>query len=142
MKLNIILICYSIILTSMVMAYDTFGIGVNGTNPLQSVSFYGNRVYYGADFLITGSKKVALKYNITPVIIGITLVAFGTSLPELIVSIMANLKGAPGMAIGNIMGSNVANIGLVLGITAICSPIYFPFATIRYDLYFLIFITF
>ena len=98
-------------------------------------------IYYGAEFLIKGSKTVAEQYNISSVIIGITLVALGTSLPELIVSIMANLRGAPGMAIGNIMGSNVANIGLVLGTTAILSPIYFPFANIRYDLYFLILIT-
>ena len=98
-------------------------------------------LYYGAEFLIKGSKTVAIKFNLSPLVIGITLVAFGTSLPELIVSIMANLKGEPGMAIGNVMGSNVANIGLVLGITAICSPIYFPFVKIRYDIYFLIGIT-
>ena len=52
-------------------------------------------LYYGAEFLIKGSKAVAEKYNLSPVIIGITLVAMGTSLPELIVSIMANLKGEP-----------------------------------------------
>ena len=98
-------------------------------------------IYYGAEFLIKGSKAVAAKYNISSVIIGITLVALGTSLPELIVSIMANLRGAPGIAIGNVLGSNVANIGLVLGISAIFSPIYFPFTNIRFDLYFLILIT-
>ncbi len=97
---------------------------------------------YGAEFLIKGSKTVAEKYNISSVIIGITLVALGTSLPELIVSIMATLKGSPGIAIGNVMGSNVANIGLVLGTTAILSPICFPFAKIRFDMYFLIGITF
>ncbi|SVE62178.1 uncharacterized protein METZ01_LOCUS515032, partial [marine metagenome] len=99
-------------------------------------------LYYGAEFLIKGSKTVAEKYNISSVIIGITLVALGTSLPELIVSIMANLRGEPGMAIGNVMGSNVANIGLVLGTTAILSPIYFPFAKIRFNMYFLLGITF
>ena len=98
-------------------------------------------IYYGAEYLIKGSKAVATKYNISSVIIGITLVALGTSLPELIVSIMANLRGAPGIAIGNVLGSNVANIGLVLGISAIFSPIYFPFTNIRFDLYFLILIT-
>ena len=99
-------------------------------------------LYYGAEFLIKGSKTVAEKYNISSVIIGITLVALGTSLPELIVSIMATLRGEPGMAIGNVMGSNVANIGLVLGTTAILSPIYFPFAKIRFNMYFLLGITF
>ena len=57
-------------------------------------------LYYGAEFLIKGSKAVAVKFNLSPLVIGITLVAFGTSLPELIVSLMANLKGEPGMAIG------------------------------------------
>ena len=95
-------------------------------------------LYYGAEFLITGSKSIAERFNIPPVVVGITLVAFGTSLPELIVCIMANLQGESGMAIGNVMGSNVANIGLVLGTTAILSPIYFPFNKIRYDMYFLI----
>ena len=99
-------------------------------------------LYYGAEFLIKGSKSVAEKYNISSVIIGITLVALGTSLPELIVSIMANIREEPGMAIGNVMGSNVANIGLVLGTTTILSPINFPFTKIRFNMYFLIGITF
>ena len=76
-------------------------------------------LYYGADFLITGSKKVALKFNITPVIIGISLVAFGTSLPELIVSIIATLKNDSGIVVGNVVGSNIANIGFVLGISGL-----------------------
>ena len=98
-------------------------------------------LYYGAEFLIKGSKNIAAKYKIPNVVIGITLIALGTSLPELIVSIMANLRGEPGLVIGNVMGSNVANIGLVLGTTAILSPIYFSFAKIRYDMYFLLGIT-
>ena len=98
-------------------------------------------LYYGAEFLIKGSKTVATKFNIPSVVIGITLVALGTSMPELIVCIMANIKGESGMVIGNVMGSNVANIGLVLSITAILRPIYFPFAKIRFDMYFLIGIT-
>ena len=98
-------------------------------------------LYFGAEFLIKGSKSIAIKFNISPIIIGITLVAVGTSLPELIVSILSILKNEPGIVIGNIMGSNVANIGLVLGITAILSPIYVPFEKIRYDMYFLMGIT-
>ena len=98
--------------------------------------------YYGADFLILGSKSIASKFKIPPIVVGITLVAFGTSLPELIVSIIAILKGESGMVIGNIVGSNIANIGLVLAVTAIFVPIVFSFKKISVDLYFLIFITF
>ena len=99
-------------------------------------------LYFGAEFLIRSSKTISAKYNISPVVIGITLVSLGTSLPELIVSIIANLRGEPGMALGNVIGSNVTNISLVLGTTAIFSPISFSFAKIRYDMYFLILITF
>ena len=99
-------------------------------------------LYYGADFLILGSKSIAAKFKIPPIVVGITLVAFGTSLPELIVSIIAILKGESGMVIGNVVGSNIANIGLVLAVTAILVPIVFSFKKISFDLYFLIFITF
>ena len=99
-------------------------------------------LYYGADFLILGSKSIASKFKIPPIVVGITLVAFGTSLPELIVSIIAILKGESGMVIGNVVGSNIANIGLVLAVTAILVPIIFLFKKISIDLYFLIFITF
>jgi len=99
-------------------------------------------LYYCADFLILGSKSIASKFKIPPIVVGITLVAFGTSLPELIVSIIAILKGESGMVIGNVVGSNIANIGLVLAVTAILVPIVFSFKKIRFDLYFLIFITF
>ena len=98
-------------------------------------------LYYGSDFFINGSKAVSLKFNISSIIIGITLVAFGTSLPELIVSIIANLKGESGMVVGNVIGSNIANIGLVLAITAFLSPIYLSFNKISFDLYFLICVT-
>ena len=99
-------------------------------------------LYYGADFLILGSKSIASKFKIPPIVVGITLVAFGTSLPELIVSIIAILKGESGMVIGNVVGSNIANIGLVLGVTAILTPIIFSFKKISFDIYFLIVITF
>ncbi len=82
-------------------------------------------IYYGADFLILGSKSIASKFKIPPIVVGITLVAFGTSLPELIVSIIAIIKGESGMVIGNVVGSNIANIGLVLAVTAILVPIVF-----------------
>ena len=111
-----------------------------GTNLLQLL--VGSvLLYYGAEFLITGSKSIAEKFNIPPIIVGITLVAFGTSLPELIVSIHAILHNESGIVVGNVVGSNIANIGLVLGITAMMTPIYFSYKKIRFDLYFLLFIT-
>ena len=99
-------------------------------------------LYFGADYLILGSKTIASKFKIPPIVVGITLVAFGTSLPELIVSIIAILKGESGIVIGNVVGSNIANIGLVLGVTAILTPIIFSFKKISFDIYFLIIITF
>ena len=99
-------------------------------------------LYYGADFLITGSKNVALKFKIPPIVVGITLVAFGTSLPELIVSIIAIFqKDGSGIVVGNVVGSNIANIGLVLGVTAVLTPVFFSYKRISFDLYFLMFIT-
>ena len=97
-------------------------------------------LYYGADFLITGSQTVATKFKISPIIVGITLVAFGTSLPELIVSIIAIFRDKPGIVVGNVVGSNITNIGLVLGISALLAPIFFSFKKISIDLYFLMFI--
>ena len=99
-------------------------------------------LYFGADYLILGSKSIASRFKIPPIVVGITLVAFGTSLPELIVSIIAILKGESGIVIGNVVGSNIANIGLVLGVTAILTPIIFSFKKISFDIYFLIVITF
>jgi len=99
-------------------------------------------LYFGADYLILGSKSIASRFKIPPIVVGITLVAFGTSLPELIVSIIAILKGESGIVIGNVVGSNIANIGLVLGVTAILTPIVFSFKRISFDLYFLIVINF
>ena len=110
---------------------------------LDLVQFFFGTVllYYGADILILGSKQIANKFNISPIIIGMTLVALGTSLPELIVSIIANIQGAPGIVVGNVMGSNIANIGLVVGLTAIVKPIIVPPHKIKIDMYVLIFIT-
>ena len=71
----------------------------------------------GGDFLVKSAVGLANKFNLSPLLIGITVVSFGTSAPELIVSIQATLEGSPGIAIGNVLGSNIANIGLVLGLT-------------------------
>jgi len=73
----------------------------------------------GGEFLVRGSVAIALKLRISKFIIGLTLVAFATSAPELIVSIIAAMKGKSAIALGNVIGSNVANIGLILGLTAL-----------------------
>lgn len=71
---------------------------------------------YGADFIIKESERVALHFNISPFIIGATLIAFGTSLPEMAVSVSASLKENGNIAVANVIGSTIFNIALVLGI--------------------------
>mgnify|MGYP006183837419 FL=1 len=80
-------------------------------------------LFYGGDFLVTGSARLARFLKISPFVIGATVIAFGTSSPEFAVAILAALDAAPELAMGNIIGSNIANIGLVLGITAMIAPI-------------------
>jgi cation:H+ antiporter len=80
-------------------------------------------LYFGGDFLVTGSVRLGQKYRISPFIIGATIIGFGTSAPELAVSIFAALRGAPELALGNVVGSNIANVALVLGLTAILIPL-------------------
>lgn len=76
----------------------------------------------GGDLLVRGAVSVARRINVSPMIIGLTLVGFGTSTPELVTSIQAALAGAPGIAVGNVVGSNIANILLILGVAALVSP--------------------
>jgi len=77
----------------------------------------------GGEFLVRSSVGLSFKLNISKMIIGMTVVSFATSAPELLVSLQAALDGSPAIAINNVVGSNIANIGLVLGITAIIGPI-------------------
>ena len=77
----------------------------------------------GGDLLVKSAVCLANKFKVSPLLIGITIVSFGTSAPELIVSLKATLDGKSGIAIGNIIGSNVANIGLVLGLTVALRPV-------------------
>lgn len=76
----------------------------------------------GGDFLVRGAVALASKAGIPPLIVGLTIVAFGTSAPEMVVSAAAAISNAPGLAVGNIVGSNIANIFLVLGLPAILMP--------------------
>ncbi len=77
----------------------------------------------GADWLVTGASRVAEHRGVSPLLVGLTVVAFGTSAPELVVSTTAVLGGKPGIAVGNVMGSTVANVGLIVGLGALVRPI-------------------
>ncbi len=77
----------------------------------------------GGEFLVRSSVALSFKFNISKLVIGMTVVSFATSAPELLVSLQAALDGSSDIALGNVIGSNIANIGLVLGITAIISPL-------------------
>ena len=77
----------------------------------------------GGDLLVRGAVAIASRLGVSPLMIGLTLVGFGTSTPELVTSIAAALKGSPAIAIGNVVGSNLANIFLILGLTALISPV-------------------
>lgn len=80
-------------------------------------------LFIGAEGLIRGSSNLAIKIGITPLVVGLTVVAFGTSTPELVVSLKAALLGNSSIALGNVVGSNVANIALILGVAAIIRPL-------------------
>ncbi|TNB47315.1 calcium/sodium antiporter [Martelella lutilitoris] len=80
-------------------------------------------LYFGAEWLVSGAVATARRIGISPLIASLVIVGFGTSLPELLVSVRAALTGAPGIALGNVVGSNIANILLIVGISAIIFPI-------------------
>lgn len=89
---------------------------------------------WSADVFIEGAASTAIHLNISPLIIGVVVLGFGTSLPEIIVSSLAALEGNPGLAVGNVIGSNIANIGLVLGLTAILTPILVKSSILKREL--------
>lgn len=77
----------------------------------------------GADWLVRGAAGLAQRFGVSPLVVGLTVVAFGTSAPELVVSALASLEGQPGVAVGNVMGSTAANVGLIVGVGALIRPI-------------------
>ncbi len=95
----------------------------------------------GADWFVEGASKVAEKFGIPQLVIGLTIVAMGTSLPEAAVSVSAALKGSAGITIGNVVGSNILNILLILGITAAIKPIAVQKSTVRYEIPFVILVS-
>ncbi len=86
---------------------------------------------WAADRLVTGASALARNFGVSTLIVGLTIVGFGTSAPEMIVSAVASMQGNPSLAIGNALGSNIANIGLILGLTALIYPLRVESATLR-----------
>ena len=87
----------------------------------------------GGDFLVRGASEIALKLSISPLVIGLTIVAFGTSAPELIISTTSTLKGSSDLALGNVVGSNICNLALILGVAALIYPISVHKNSLRFD---------
>jgi cation:H+ antiporter len=95
-------------------------------------------LYSGSEWMVRGAAHLALSLSIRPIIVGLTIVAFATSAPELLVSLIAAAKGSAGVSLGNILGSNVANIGLVLGASAMVRPLTVEQKMLRREIPFLI----
>ena len=87
----------------------------------------------GGEFLVRGAVRVASRLGVSPLVIGLTLVGFGTSTPELVTSVQAALRGSPGIAYGNIVGSNVANLLLILGTSALITPMLVASGALKRD---------
>jgi len=90
-------------------------------------------LYVGAEGLVRGSTALALRLGLTPLVVGLTVVAFGTSSPELVVSVQASLTGNGPIALGNVIGSNICNVGLILGLAALIRPLNVHVQLLRLD---------
>ena len=95
----------------------------------------------GADWFVEGASKIADRFHIPQIVIGLTIVAFGTSAPEAAISITAALSGSPDITIGNVLGSNILNILIIIGITACILPLTIQKSTLYFELPFVIIIS-
>lgn len=95
-------------------------------------------LFLGGEYLVRGASSIARKFNLSPMVIGLTIVGFGTSAPELLVSVQAALEGQPAIAIGNVLGSNIANILLILGTSAAIAALMIPLSKVWRDLGFML----
>ena len=91
-------------------------------------------LYYGADYLVKGGANIALRLKVSPLVIGLTLVAYGTSAPELVVSIDSSLKGLGDVSLGNVVGSNICNIALIVGLCAVITPLRVNPKLLKFDM--------
>ncbi len=88
-------------------------------------------LYFGAEFALDAAEKIGLYFGMSPLVIGLVLIGFGTSLPEFFVSQLACLNGEPEIAMGNIIGSNIANLFLIMGVSGLLTPLYIMSQDIR-----------
>ena len=95
-------------------------------------------LFFGGEYLVRGASAIARKFNLSPMVIGLTIVGFGTSAPEMLVSVQAALADQPAIAIGNVLGSNIANILLILGLSALIAPLLIPVRKLWRDLAFML----
>ena len=95
-------------------------------------------LFLGGEMLISGAAKTALRLGMSSLLIGLTVVAFGTSMPELFVSLNASFSGHSDIMFGNVVGSNIANIGLVLAFSALLCPLVVHFTRLKVELYMVI----
>ena len=98
----------------------------------------GLLLFLGGDSVVRGGSKLARLWGISPLVVGLTIIAFGTSLPELLVSLLAALRGKEAIAVGNVIGSNIANIGLILGLSGSLFLIVITTKRVRKDLNYLL----
>lgn len=80
-------------------------------------------LYFGAEWLVRGAGRMAAAFEVSPIVMGLTVVSLGTSAPELVVGVVSTLRGSGDLAVGNVLGSNMANVGLILGVTAMARPL-------------------
>jgi cation:H+ antiporter len=99
-------------------------------------------LYFGGEWLIRGASTLAIRLGVSSLAIGLTVVAFGTSAPELVVSVDAALSGANDVAVGNVVGSNIANIALILGLAALLRPAKVEAKILRVDAPIMILVSF
>jgi cation:H+ antiporter len=95
-------------------------------------------LYFSADWLVAGSSRLAARLGVPPLVIGLTVVAFGTSMPELLVSVTAALRNSSAIALGNVVGSNIVNIALILGLSALIRPLGTKVRSIRMEAPFMV----
>ena len=96
---------------------------------------------FGAEYLVRGAVALARRLKVSPMLIGMTIVAYGTTAPELVVSLQAAFAGQPGIAVGNVVGSNIFNLLLILAVTCAIAPVPVPRGTGWYDLAFMLALT-